>query len=89
MTDFVEVKRLLDALAAVEDRLSANELEMYRSIKARYEEPGAGSFDDKTCLEVMLRNIEIRAGYGLDPGQVAQRSIELGRKRTPETPEKE
>lgn len=83
MTDFVEVKRLLQALAAVEDRLSPNEREMYRAIRAKYEEPGHGSFDDKICLEVMLRNIEIRKDYGLNDGADAQRTIDMERRGGP------
>ena len=34
MAEFAEVKRLLQALAALEGKLSSNELEMYRSLKA-------------------------------------------------------
>ena len=47
LTDFTEVKRLLDEVAAVEDRLTPNELELFRTLKARYEDPGAGSFSAK------------------------------------------
>ncbi len=77
MASFVEVKTLLQAVAAVEGKLSANELEMYRSLEAKYQEPGHTSFDDKICLEVILRNIKIRTGYGLDSGARAERPIEF------------
>ncbi len=79
LADFAEVKRLLDEVAAVEDRLTPNELELYRTLKARYEDPGAGSFDDKTCLEVILRNIKVRAGYGLEPKDTTSRVIDMPR----------
>ncbi len=83
MASFVEVKTLLQAVAAVESKLSANELEMYRSLEAKYQEPGHTSFDDKICLEVMLRNIKIRTGYGLDSGARAERSIGFTKTRGP------
>ncbi len=79
LADFAEVKRLLEEVAAVEDRLTPNELELYRSLKAKYDDPGAGSFDDKTCLEVILRNIEIRKGFRLAPGDTAGRVIDMPR----------
>lgn len=79
LTDFAEVKRLLDRVALVQDRLTPNELELYRTLKARYEDPGAGSFDDKTCLEVILRNIEVRQKIGLAPGDTTKRIIDLPR----------
>jgi hypothetical protein len=79
LADFAEVKRLLEAVAVVEEGLTPNELELYRSLKAKYDDPGAGSFDDKTCLEVILRNIEIRKGYRLVPGDTAGRVIDMPR----------
>ncbi|MDJ0610392.1 MAG: hypothetical protein QNJ67_15555 [Kiloniellales bacterium] len=84
LTDFAEVKRLLDEVAAVEDRLTPNELELFRTLKARYEDPGAGSFEDKTCLEVILRNIKVRQGFGMKPEETAGRVVELGRKARPD-----
>ncbi len=77
MTQFTEVKRLLEELAPLQDKLTPNELEMVRALKAKYDEPGHTSFDDKTCLEVILRNIKIRQGYGLEPGETAGRVIDL------------
>ena len=80
MTSFAEVKRLLEEVGALEDRLTSNELEMYRSLKAKYAEPGQTAFDDKICLEVILRNVKIRAGYRLEPGDTAGRVIDMPRK---------
>ncbi len=77
MARFVEVTRLLEELAPREAELSPNEREMYRSLKARYAEPGPTGFDDKVCLEVMLRNIEVRRHYGLKSGDEADRPIEV------------
>ena len=70
----------LGKVAAVEERLTPNELELFRTLKLRYEDPGAGSFEDKTCLEVILRNIKVRKGFGLEPEQTTSRVIELGKK---------
>jgi len=80
MTRYVEVKRLLEEVAPLEGRLTPNELEMVRSLKAKYEEPADTAFDDKICLEVILRNVRIRAGYRLEPGETTGRVIDLPRK---------
>ena len=77
MAQFVEVTRLLEELAPREAELSPNEREMYRSLKAKYADPGPTGFDDKVCLEVMLRNIEVRRHYGLKSGEGADRRIDL------------
>ena len=74
----LELKRALDELAAVEDRLLAHERELFRALRAKYEVPADGDFDDLHCLEVMLRNVEIREGFvdEPDPGGPHRRSIE-------------
>ena len=82
MADLVrlaEVNRLLEALAPLEDRLLPNELEMVRSLRAKYAEPGVTDFDDSVVLEVILRNIEVRQGYGMDPKTAPSRTYELQR----------
>ena len=79
LIDLAQVNRLLGQLAAAEEKLTPNERELFHNLKAKYREPGATSFDDKTCLEVMLRNVEIRRGYGLDPQDTAGRIIDLPR----------
>ncbi len=81
MAAYVEVKRLLDALGAIEARLMPNELEMLRSLKAKYAEPSSPDPFDVTSIEVMLRNVEIRKGYRFDPGKDAGRVIDLPRTR--------
>ena len=42
--------------------------------------PALAIFDDTTCLEVLLRNVEIRRNYGLDARKDTGRTIELPRK---------
>ncbi len=71
-----EVLQLLSELERHQNKLTLNELEMYRSIKSRYKAFDDESFDDKVCLEVMLRNIGIRDGYGMDKNE-ATRVIDL------------
>ncbi len=76
-----EVLELLSELESVAAELTANELEMLSHLKSKYAAPGRGDFDDRICLEVMLRNISIRRGYGIDPKRDANRVIELPRTR--------
>jgi hypothetical protein len=83
LSELAEVMRLLDQLAAVEDELTPNERELFRSLKTKYESPGPTSFDDQTCLEVMLRNVAVRRGYNLDPQDTIGRIIDLPRKDDP------
>lgn len=79
LAHYAEIKTLLDEVAAVADQLSPNERELFHTLAARYEEPVTGSFDDKTCLEVMLRNVELRKSYGMKASE-ATRRVDLERK---------
>lgn len=71
-----EVLQLLSEIEAIHGKLTSNELEMYKSIKSRYKALDEESFDDKVCLEVMIRNVGIRDGYGMDKTD-ATRVIDL------------
>ena len=79
MAGYVEVKDLLAELEAIEERLMPNELEMLRSLKAKYAEPLTPDPFDVTALNVLLRNVEIRKGYRIDPRKDGGRIIELPR----------
>ncbi|MBT5299136.1 MAG: hypothetical protein HOL41_12385 [Rhodospirillaceae bacterium] len=79
LTDYTELKRLLTELAAVEDALMANELEMLHSLRDKYAEPITVDPFDTAALNVMLRNIEVRKGYKFDPKKDAGRVIDLAR----------
>lgn len=79
LAQYAQIKTLLDEVAGLADELSPNERELFHTLAARYEEPVTGTFDDKVCLEVMLRNVEIRKGYGLK-GSEAIHHIDLPRK---------
>ncbi len=79
LAHYAEIKSLLDEVVGLADQLSPNERELFHTLAARYEEPVTGTFDDKTCLEVMLRNVELRKGYGLKASD-ATRRVDLERK---------
>ena len=80
LTKYVELKRLLTEVEAVEEKLMPNELEMLRSLLAKYGEPSNPDPYDVTSLNVMLRNVEIRKGYRFDPRRDGGRVINLPRK---------
>ena len=77
MAGYVEVSRLLAELEAIEERLMPNELEMLRSLKAKYTEPLTPDPFDQASLNVMLRNVEIRKGYRIDHRKDGGRIIDL------------
>ena len=77
MAGYAEVKRLLGELQAVENKLMPNELEMLRSLKVKYTEPLTPDPFDQTSLNVMLRNVEIRKGYRIEPRKDGGRIINL------------
>lgn len=80
LAEYAEILDLVEQVGAVADDLTPNEREMFGHLKAKYEAPGQGSFDDKICLEVLLRNVGIRKGYDMKPAEAAARVIDLPRK---------
>ena len=76
---YAEFKRLIDELGVVDDQLMPNELETYRSLAMKYAEPMTLDPIDTSCLEVILRNIEIRRGYNFDPKTDGGRVMDLHR----------
>ncbi len=73
----VEVLELLEHVAEFEGELTPNEREMVCSLQAKYATPGGESFDDKICLEVIIRNVGIRQSAGMKPSEAAIRKIDL------------
>jgi hypothetical protein len=67
MARHLRVTALLDEVAAVDDRLIANEREMIAHLREKYADPGHGDGDDAAGLEIILRNVEIRRGFEIDP----------------------
>ena len=61
-----EVTALLERLAPLEGQLLPNERQMVQAIRDKYAQPGVTDFDDAHCLEVILRNLEIRKGYDME-----------------------
>ena len=80
MTGYVELKRLLTKVEAIEEKLMPNELEILRSLKADYVEPPNPDSFDATSLNVILRNVEIRKGTRFDPRRDGGRVINLPRR---------
>lgn len=74
-----QVLELLTECEQIKDQLTANELEMYHQLKLKYSEANEGSFDDKICLEVMLRNIGIRKSVNMNKNE-ATRIIDVENK---------
>ena len=83
MAKYVEVQDRLAELATLEDELMPHELEMLRSLKAKYEEPVDPDPFDMTALDVLKRNVGIRKGYRIDPKTDGGRVIDLPRTGPP------
>ena len=79
ITAYAALKRLIDELDASGEQLMPNEIETYRSLAVKYAEPINPDATDVACLEVILRNIEIRRGYDFDPATDGGRVIDLPR----------
>jgi len=56
----VEIKDLIDKVAAVEEHLADNERALFLELRDKYASEVAIGFEDKVLLDVMLRNITIR-----------------------------
>ncbi len=80
LTEHAEILELIEQVNAVADELTPNEREMFGHLKAKYDVPGQGTFDDKVCLEVLLRNVGIRKGYDMTPAEASTRVIDLPRR---------
>jgi len=82
MVDLVNRAQVLELLEACEqqkDQLTANEFEMFSQLRKKYQAADDGSFDDKLCLEVMLRNIGIRKNVNMNKNE-ATRIIDVEKK---------
>ncbi len=81
LTAYAAFKERLDTIGALEDELLPNERETYRSLALKYAEPATPEATDAACLDVILRNVEIRKGYDFDAATDGGRVIELPRAR--------
>ena len=77
MAGYVEFKHLIDRVEAAGAALMPNETETLADLKDKYAEPLTPDATDVTCLEVILRNIEIRKHYAVDAESHAGRSIDF------------
>ncbi len=73
---YAAIKRLLDAVERAVGKLRPNEIETYRELAAKYAGPAPPDANDATCLEVILRNVEIRKAYRVKPDSDRDRVIE-------------
>ncbi len=75
MVDLANPAQVLNLLAEcgeITDKLTSNELEILSQIKAKYNASDEGTFDDKICLEVMLRNVGIRETYNMNKNEATR-----------------
>ena len=77
---FATLRGLIEEAEAAEESLMPNEREMLRSLRSKYAAPAGVDPFDRTALEVMLRNVEIRKGYDFDPHRDGGRVIDLPRR---------
>jgi hypothetical protein len=77
MARYVEFRHLLDRVEAAGTALMPNETETLATLKDKYAEPLTPDANDVTCLEVILRNIEIRKHYEVGAESHAGRSIDF------------
>jgi len=80
---YVELLRMLEEVEAIEDRLLPNELEMVRSLKVKYAEPIDPDVFDVTSIEVIQRNVAVRAGFRFDTKKDGGRMVEFARDTDP------
>ena len=74
-----QVLELLESCEQLKEQLTANEFEMFSQLKSKYKSSDEGSFDDKLCLELMLRNIGIRKSVNMNKSE-ATRVIDVEKK---------
>ena len=79
LAEYVKLTQKLEELELVIDKLMPNELELLRSIEAKYAEPLSPDPFDATALFVMLRNVDVRRAYQFDPKKDGGRVIDLPR----------
>ena len=77
---YAAFKERLDANSAVEGQLIPNELETYRSLAMKYAEPVTPDPTDVACLDVILRNVEVRKGFNFNAETDGGRVIDMPHK---------
>lgn len=68
LATLVEIKSLIDKASRIESRLAENERQILSELRNKYAGPCEIGFEDKTLLEVLLRNVAIRRQKGIGPG---------------------
>jgi|GEM_PF-1813910 len=60
LSDYVEIKSLLEKVEKIRPHLGDNECDILDDMQIRFASFTTPEFEDKTLLEVMLRNVTIR-----------------------------
>jgi hypothetical protein len=76
---YAEIKRLLEEAEALEERLLPNELEMVRSLRVKYTDSISPDTFDMTSIEVIHRNVAVRAGFKFNAAKDGGRVVEFAR----------
>lgn len=65
MSPLDEITDLIDKVARIEHRLADNEKAIFHDLRDKYAGPCEIGFEDKTLLEVLLRNVTVREDKGI------------------------
>ena len=56
----IEIEDLIEKATRIEDKLADNEKEILGELRQKYAGPCEVGFEDKTLLQVLLRNVAVR-----------------------------
>ena len=68
LATMIEIQDLIEKATRIENRLAPNEKEILQQLRDKYAGPCEIGFEDKTLLEVLLRNVAVRQKKGIGLG---------------------
>lgn len=68
LATLVEIQDLIEKATRIEHKLADNEKEILRELRDKYAGPCEVGFEDKTLLQVLLRNVAVRQDKGIGIG---------------------
>jgi len=68
LATLIEIQDLIEKATKIENKLADNEKEILNDLREKYAGPCEVGFEDKTLLEVLLRNVAIRQDKGIGLG---------------------
>ena len=68
LATLIEIQELIEKATRIEKLLAPNEKSVLTELRAKYAGPCEIGFEDKTLLQVMLRNAAVRKQKGIGPG---------------------